>query len=160
VLMGFGLASAIGTRLGGTAADRWGGRPTVMLGGSLVLLTYLALSLSPMLGPDRAIPVLLAAIFLWGFSSWGLMTAQQARLVALAPDAASVSLSLNSSAIYLGSATGAAAGALVTSSGAVSQLSWVAAGFSLSALLVVLASGRSDNRRSVSSEGRQSAGQR
>jgi predicted MFS family arabinose efflux permease len=160
VLMGFGLASAIGTRLGGTAADRWGGRPTVMLGGSLALLAYLALSLSPMLGPDRAIPVLLPAIFLWGFSNWAVMTAQQARLVALAPDAASVSLSLNSSAIYLGGATGAAAGALVTSSGAAGQLSWVAAGFSVSALLVVLARGRTYNRKSVPGDERRSAGQR
>jgi predicted MFS family arabinose efflux permease len=143
VLMGFGLASAIGTRLGGTAADRWGGRPTVILAGSLLLLAYLALSLGPMLGPDRAIPVLLAAIFLWGFSSWGLMTAQQTRLVALAPASASVSLSLNSSAIYLGSATGAAAGALVIAHGAVGRLGLVAAGFSLAALLAVLASARS-----------------
>jgi predicted MFS family arabinose efflux permease len=96
-----------------------------------------------MLGPDRAIPVLLAAIFLWGFSSWGLMTAQQTRLVALAPASASVSLSLNSSAIYLGSATGAAAGALVIAHGAVGRLGLVAAGFSLAALLAVLASARS-----------------
>jgi predicted MFS family arabinose efflux permease len=142
VLMGFGLASAIGTRLGGSAADRWGGRPIVILGGCLVLLAYLALSLSPMLGPDRGTPLLLGAIFLWGFSSWGLMTAQQARLVALAPASASVSLSLNSSAIYLGSATGAAAGALVIAHGAVERLGLVAAGFSLAALLAVLASAR------------------
>jgi predicted MFS family arabinose efflux permease len=148
VLMGFGVASAIGTRLGGTAADRWGGRPTVILAGSLVLLAYLAISLSPMLGPDRALPVLLAAIFLWGFSSWGLMTAQQARLVALAPEAASVSLSLNSSAIYLGGATGAAAGALVIAHGAVGRLGLVAAGFSLAALLAVLASARSAGNQS------------
>jgi predicted MFS family arabinose efflux permease len=159
VLMEFGLASAIGTRLGGTAADRWGGRLTVMIGGSLALLAYLALALSPMLGPDRAAPIILAAVFLWGFASWGVMTAQQARLVELAPDAASVCLSLNSSAIYLGSATGAAAGALVTSSGEVGQLGWVAAGFSLSALLAVLASGRTEKQRPAS-EGRQSAGQR
>jgi predicted MFS family arabinose efflux permease len=147
VLMGFGLASAIGTRLGGAAADRWGGRPTVILGGSPVLLAYLALSLSPMLGPDLAIPVLLAAMSLWGFSSWGLITAQQARLVALAPHAASVSLSLNSSAIYLGSATGAAAGALVVAHGAVGRLGLVSAGFSLAALLAVLVSARSAGKR-------------
>jgi predicted MFS family arabinose efflux permease len=144
VLVGFGVASAVGTRLGGTAADRWGGRTTVILSGSLLLLGYLALSLSPML-ERRATPVLLAAIFLWGFSSWSLITAQQARLVAFAPDAASVSLSLNSSAIYLGSAIGAATGALVISSGAVGQLSWVAAAFSLSAVVVVLATGRSES---------------
>ena len=45
---------------------------------------------------------LLPAILLWGLASWGLITAQQARLVALAPALAPVSLSLNSSAPYPG----------------------------------------------------------
>jgi predicted MFS family arabinose efflux permease len=87
-------------------------------------------------------PVMLPAILLWGLASWGLMTAQQARLVALAPALAPVSLSLNSSAIYLGSATGAAVGALVIADGAVGRLGWVAAGFSLAALLAVLTSSK------------------
>ena len=151
VLMAYGVSSAIGTRLGGTAADRWGGRRTVTLGGGLILVAYAAFALGPMLGPDRAMPVLLAAILLWGLSSWGIMTAQQARLVALAPKAASVSLSLNSSAIYLGSAAGAAAGALAASDGAVGLLGWVGAGFALAALLVVLAT-RSRDPRSLPAE--------
>jgi predicted MFS family arabinose efflux permease len=137
-LLGFGLASAVGTRLAGSAADRWGARLTVMLGGGLVLLAYLALSLGAALGPARAIPILLPAILLWGLASWGVMTAQQARLVALAPALAPVSLSLNSSAIYLGSATGAAVGALVIAHGAVGRLGWAAAAVSLAALLTVL----------------------
>jgi predicted MFS family arabinose efflux permease len=147
VLLGFGLASAVGTRLGGSAADRWGSRITVILGGALVLLAYLAFSLGAALGPALAMPVLLPAILLWGLASWGLITAQQARLVALAPALASVSLSLNSSAIYLGSAMGAAAGALVIANGTVGRLGWVAVGFSLAALLPVLASGGSTSGR-------------
>jgi predicted MFS family arabinose efflux permease len=160
ILLSFGLASAVGTRLGGSAVDCWGARPTAILFAGLALLAYLALSLGAALGPARVMLVLLPAVLIWGLGGWGVITAQQARLVALAPALASVSLSLNSSAIYLGSATGAAAGALVIADGAVGRLGWVAAGFSLSALLVILASGRSANQRSVSSEGRQSAGQR
>jgi predicted MFS family arabinose efflux permease len=45
---------------------------------------------------------------------------------------------MNSSAIYLGSAMGAAAGALVIADGATERLGWVAAGFGLAALLSVL----------------------
>jgi predicted MFS family arabinose efflux permease len=142
VLLGFGLASAVGTRLGGSAADRWGARPIVIFGGVLAVLAYLALSIGAALEPEWAMPVLLPAILLWGLASWGLMTAQQARLVALAPALAPVSLSLNSSAIYLGSATGAAVGALVIGCGEVEQLGKVAAAFSLAALLAVLSSGR------------------
>ena len=58
---------------------------------------------------------------------------QQARLVALAPALAPVSLSLNSSA-----ALGVAVGALVIADGEVGRLAWVAAGFSLAALLFVV----------------------
>ncbi|WP_229191080.1 hypothetical protein [Bradyrhizobium brasilense] len=77
----------------------------------------------------------------------GLITAQQARLVALAPALAPISLSMNSSAIYLGSAMGAAAGAVVVAFGAMDRLGWVAAGFALAALLSVLLSGSSTSGR-------------
>jgi MFS transporter, DHA1 family, inner membrane transport protein len=141
MLLAFGVASAIGTRVAGITADHWGARRTVIWGCGLVLLAYLALALGEAL-PQAAMLVLLPAILLWGFASWGVTTAHQARLVALAPDLAPVSLSLNSSAIYLGSAMGAALGALVVADGAVRMLGGVAACFSLAALLTVLGSTR------------------
>jgi MFS transporter, DHA1 family, inner membrane transport protein len=147
VLLGFGLASAAGARLGGIAADRWGAGSTAVISGGLTVLAYLVLSLGAALGPAQAMLALLPAILLWGLASWGLMTAQQARLVALAPTLAAVTLSLNSSAIYLGSATGAAVGALVIADGGVGRLGWVAAGFSVAALLAVPASSRAVSRR-------------
>ena len=147
ILLGFGLASAVGTQLSGSATDRWGARSTVIVGVGLTLLAYLAFLLSAALGPGRATPVMLPAVLLWGLASWGLITAQQARLVALAPALALVSLSMNSSAIYLGSAMGAAAGALVIANGATERLGWVAAGFGLAALLSVLLSGSSTSSR-------------
>ena len=89
--------------------------------------------------PRRAIFVAIPAMLLWGMASWALMTAQQARLVAINPTLAEVSLSLNSSAIYLGSAIGAAMGATVIADGRVAQLGLIAAGFSFAALLPMLA---------------------
>jgi predicted MFS family arabinose efflux permease len=82
-----------------------------------------------------------------GAGELGLITAQQARLVALAPALASVSLSMNSSAIHLGGAMGAAMGALIITDGAMERLGWVAAGFGLAALLSVLLSGGSTSGR-------------
>src|SRR4030095_1144106 len=55
-LLGFGLASAVGTRLGGSAADRLSARLTVILGGGLALLAYLALSFGARLWATRATP--------------------------------------------------------------------------------------------------------
>jgi DHA1 family inner membrane transport protein len=138
VLLAFGIASAIGAWLGGAGTDRWGAGFTVLIGCSLTLLAYTVLSFAPELAPRQAIFVLLPAVLVWGAASWATMTAQQARLVALAPALASVSLSLNSSAIYLGSATGAAVGAMVVADGAVVYLGRVAALFSVIALLAVL----------------------
>jgi DHA1 family inner membrane transport protein len=54
-----------------------------------------------------------------------LITAQQARLVALTPSLDAVSLSLNSLAIYLDSARGAAVGALVIADGGVGRPDWL-----------------------------------
>jgi predicted MFS family arabinose efflux permease len=141
VLLLFGVASAAGTRVAGSAADHWGARRTVVCGCGLVLLAYLALTVGATLG-QAATAVLLPAILLWGFASWGVTTAQQARLVALAPDLAPVSLSLNSSAIYFGSATGAAVGAVPIADGAVRMLGDIGACLSLAALLTVRASAR------------------
>jgi predicted MFS family arabinose efflux permease len=153
VLLGFGLASAIGTRLGGGAADHWGARHAVVVGCGLTFLAYLVLSLGAALGPAKAPPVVLPAILLWGLASWGLITAQQARLVALAPTLEAVSLSLNSSAIYLGSAMGAAVGALVIAGGGAGWLGWAAAGFSMVALLTVPAGACSFKSRLTRREG-------
>ncbi|HEY6005183.1 MAG TPA: MFS transporter [Anaeromyxobacter sp.] len=55
-------------------------------------------------------PVLLAAIPLWGLGCFAANSAQQARLVALAPPLASASIALNTSSIYAGQALGAALG--------------------------------------------------
>lgn len=150
VLLVFGIASAVGTRVGGSAADYWGARATVICGCSLVVLAYGLLSAGAGLERSSAMPVLLPAILLWGLASWGVITAQQARLVALAPDLAPLSLSLNSSGIYLGSAIGAAVGAAVIADGQVGKLGWVAASISLAALLTVLGSGRRRRTRDSS----------
>src|SRR5262249_34704549 len=135
VLFGFGLASAVGARLGGVMADHWGAGRTVIVAGGLTVMAYFVVSFGAVFGPARAMLALLPAIMLWGLASWALMTAQQARLVALTPGLAAVNLSLNSSAIYLGSAMGAAVGGLVIADGGVGRLGWVAAAFSVAALL-------------------------
>lgn len=138
-LLGFGIASAIGSLVGGAAADRFGARLTVALCGGLASIAYTVLWLGAEIEPGRAIVIVLPAILLWGAASWALMTAQQVRLVAIMPALAEVSLSLNSSAIYLGSAIGAAMGAVVIADGDVGRLGLVAAGFSIAALLPMLA---------------------
>ena len=145
-LLEFGIASALGSRLGGTAADRVGARITVAVCGGLAFIAYIVLWIGAAIEQRQAIVVVLPALLLWGLATWALMTAQQARLVAICPALAPVSLSLNSSAIYLGGAIGALMGAIIVADGVIGQLGLVAAGFSLVALLPVWAA---DDRRSA-----------
>ena len=129
----FGLASMLGNVIGGYSADRWGTVRTVVLG---VLLLGLALFMLPFaatlfLGAALAIAV-------WGVAGWMLTPPQQSRLIAQAPDVPGVVLSLNGSAIYLGSATGAALGGVVLHFAPIAVLGWVGSAWELIALGAVL----------------------
>ena len=57
-----------------------------------------------------------------------------ARLVQFAPEQAGITLSLNASALYLGSASGAALGAVVLSAGRAADLGWIGAVCTVAAL--------------------------
>jgi predicted MFS family arabinose efflux permease len=143
-LPGFGLASAVGTRLGGSAADRWGARITVILGGCLFLLAYLAFARrGPGTGSGNACPA--ADYPASGVGRLGADNRQAGPAGGVGPALAPVSISMNSSAIYLGGAMGAVMGALVIADGAaVARLGWI--GFSLTALLSVFLSGNASGR--------------
>jgi DHA1 family inner membrane transport protein len=66
------------------------------------------------LGPSLVSTVLaFTAAVLWGVGNFSANSMQQVRLVNLAPDLASVSVALNTSAIYLGQFIGAGVGGLV-----------------------------------------------
>jgi predicted MFS family arabinose efflux permease len=60
----------------------------------------------------------------WGLGMFACNSAQQARLIQLAPALASGSAALNTSAIYLGQAIGSAAGGWLISHGAMNELHW------------------------------------
>ncbi len=61
----------------------------------------------------------------WALGCFSTNSAQQARLVGLAPALASASVALNTSALYIGQALGAALGGLVIAGGDFDALSWV-----------------------------------
>jgi predicted MFS family arabinose efflux permease len=63
----------------------------------------------------------------WALGCFSSNSAQQARLVAIAPVLAAASIALNSSAMYAGQAIGAASGGWLIDSGGMDMLHW--AGF-------------------------------
>jgi predicted MFS family arabinose efflux permease len=135
VLFVGGIASFAGVALGGFAADRIGPAGTICLA-----LSVLAVSLASM-SALHAVPVgrilrgaSLAAVALYGIGSYAFNPAQQHRLIGLSGPSAGIVLSLNASAIYLGSAAGAFLGGLVLTCGSAAMLGYFGAAMALAAL--------------------------
>ncbi|MBB5770248.1 putative MFS family arabinose efflux permease [Brevundimonas vesicularis] len=116
----WGLFAALGVTAGGALSDRVGSTRVVV--GSLAALTlaFWGLALAAGLPARAALAPALIAIAVWGFSVWSFFPAQMARLIAaVRPDQGSVSLSLNTSTMYLGFSIGSAFGAGILGAGAV-----------------------------------------
>jgi DHA1 family purine base/nucleoside efflux pump-like MFS transporter len=108
VLLLYGIAGVIGSSLGGYSVDRWSTIGTVAL--SLAILA-LSLGVLPLVAPSIVGAALV--IGLWGLVGVAFTPAQQRYLLSIAPQAASVVLALNSSAVFLGTALGAVVGGIV-----------------------------------------------
>ncbi len=76
------------------------------------------------------------AITPWALVTFAMNSSQQARLAHIEPAAASASIALNTSAMYMGQAVGAAMGGWMVSQGLIHQLHWLTAAFLLVAMAV------------------------
>ncbi|MET8543927.1 MFS transporter [Kitasatospora sp. NPDC004799] len=105
VLLTCGVMSVAGSWLGGRLVDRTGVR-RVLLGGSAAAAA--AFTALPWLG--RTMPGALAYATVVPLAGWAVSVALPHRLASIDPDNAPLLISLNSSALYLGTAAGGAAG--------------------------------------------------
>jgi predicted MFS family arabinose efflux permease len=136
-----GVAGFCGNLLAGRIADRIGTPPVVLAAIGMMLTAFVVWLVIFATGPGTTALVLaLLAAVLWGAGNFASNSMQQVRLVNLAPELASVSVALNSSAIYLGQFIGAGLGGLVlTHTKAVpasSVLPWVGLPIFVAAMLV------------------------
>ncbi len=137
VMLAFGVGAAIGNTLGGQLADRIGAGRTVIYG-SIANAVFLGLlSVVPHLDASIRVPLFVALMVPWGIVAWTFLPAQVSRLVGMTGGAAPLVLSLNGSALYLGTAGGALVGGQVLVHGSVYDLGWVAAVFPLVALAIL-----------------------
>lgn len=114
----FGLFGVIGSFAVTRVIDRTGAAMAVII--TLVLIT-----ISLLLWPLGTNILTLALVCIpWGLGCFACNSAQQARLVGLAPAMASVSVALNTSALYLGQGVGSALGGLMITQGWMKQLHW------------------------------------
>lgn len=119
--LSFGAFGLLGNVLMARHVDRIGAPRAVMIGMGLMAASLLAFPL----GTSLALAALVSVP--WALGCFSSNSAQQARLVGIAPPLASASVALNSSAIYAGQAIGAGAGGWLISRGGMDWLHW--AGF-------------------------------
>ncbi len=119
--MWFGAFGLLGNMVMSRTIDRVGAARAVMVG---IALMATSLLLFP-LGTSLALAALVSVP--WALGCFSSNSAQQARLVALAPALAAASVALNSSAMYAGQAIGAATGGWLIARGGMDRLHW--AGF-------------------------------
>jgi predicted MFS family arabinose efflux permease len=149
VLFLFGLGATLGNFLSGEAADRVGPRRIVAMVQTGLVVIFALLSIAALtLAPATARWLIVPLIMLWGFVGFSFPAAQQAHIVKLAPKLASITLSLNASAIYAGASLGALVGSVVIAHGSVPELGWMAAVCEVTALLLLRYTRR---RRTVAS---------
>jgi MFS transporter, DHA1 family, inner membrane transport protein len=101
----FGAGAVIGNLAGGFFADRLGPKRT------LIVICIAHIVLMPMFSVIPWHPVLFALLIaIWSTFGWAFMAPQQARLVAIAPQAQALALALNAAMIYVGIAIGSGIG--------------------------------------------------
>jgi len=121
LLMWFGIFGFIGNMLMSRYVDRIGASRAVMIGIGCMSISLLIwpLGTSLMLAALVSIP--------WALGCFSSNSAQQARLVGIAPALAAGSIALNTSAMYGGQALGAASGGWLIANSGMDVLHW--AGF-------------------------------
>ncbi len=122
ILFALGIASLIGSKLGGVLADRIGITRTLI--GSMIVQTLLLTAVT--IGFQSA-TMTIVLILIWATAAWVFGLTQSFNIVSLAPEASSVMLSLNSSFVQLGFAAGAVIGGLAVSASSVATVSAVGA---------------------------------
>ncbi|MGH9064073.1 MAG: MFS transporter [Acidimicrobiales bacterium] len=137
LLLLYGAAAFDGNALGGLAADRFGPRRCIMVALVSLVASLGALACATRLGPPVGAPIAIAALMAWAGAGWSLTPAQAHRLVGMVPGAGPEVLSLNTSAVYLGIAAGAALGGEALASAGAAGPGLVAAGLQLLALVIV-----------------------
>jgi DHA1 family putative efflux transporter-like MFS transporter len=135
ILFALGIASLIGSKLGGFSADRFG-IPHTLLGSMAVQVV----SLSLVSVTSGSVIVTIILIMLWATSAWIFGLTQSFNIVSLAPEASGLMLSLNSSFVQLGFAAGAGIGGIAVGGSSIMIVSWIGAASVAVALCVAVVS--------------------
>ncbi|GAB1528986.1 MULTISPECIES: MFS transporter [Brevibacillus] len=140
----FGVASLIGSKVGGYSADKRGIKYTLVSGMVLHVISLILLSLV-----GQSVIAVFAILILWSFAAWSSAPAQQFNLVSLVPESTGVMLSLNSSMMQLAMAVGAGIGGLIVNRVSLASITWFGVLGVLISIIAVFVLSRMASRHSV-----------
>ncbi|WP_319996148.1 MFS transporter [Trichococcus shcherbakoviae] len=135
ILLFLGIASLIGSKLGGFLADRFGAAHTLVGG---IIAQALALMLIPIF--SGSVILIVSMLMIWSIAAWACGPTLNFNLVSIAPEASGIMLSLNSTFIQFGFAAGAAIGGIVVGSASIMAIMWTGAASLAGAVVVGLVS--------------------
>ncbi|WP_419393869.1 MFS transporter [Cytobacillus praedii] len=140
----FGIASLIGSKIGGYSADKQGIKYTLVSGMVLHVISLILLSLV-----GQSVIAIFAILILWSFAAWSSAPAQQFNLISLIPESSGVMLSLNSSMMQLAMAVGAGIGGLIVNRVSLASITWFGALGVLIAIIATIVLSSMASRHSV-----------
>ncbi|TCJ01103.1 MFS transporter [Cytobacillus praedii] len=140
----FGIASLIGSKVGGYSADKQGIKYTLVSGMVLHVISLILLSLV-----GQSVIAIFAILILWSFAAWSSAPAQQFNLISLIPESSGVMLSLNSSMMQLAMAVGAGIGGLIVNRVSLASITWFGALGVLIAIIATIVLSSMASRHSV-----------
>ncbi|GIO29712.1 MULTISPECIES: MFS transporter [Paenibacillus] len=143
-LLVFGIASLIGSKVGGYSADKRGIIFTLVSGMILHVISLILLSFA-----GQSVIAIFAVLILWSFAAWSSGPTQQFNLVSLVPESSGVMLSLNQSTMQLSMAVGAAVGGLIVNRISLASITWFGAFGVLIAILATFVLSSLASRRSA-----------
>ncbi|UFU00629.1 MFS transporter [Radiobacillus kanasensis] len=112
----FGISAVAGGGIGGTLADKFGTKPTI-----IGVIVVFALAIFSIPYTTFSLPLFLIVMMIWGGLSWAITPATQSYLIEAAPETADIQQSLNNSALHFGIAFGSFIGGLVIEHASIEQ---------------------------------------
>lgn len=104
----FGVAAVLGGGIGGSIADRFGTKPTII--GVIVLF---GMSIFAIPFTTSILPLFLVVMIVWSMLSWAITPAMQSYLIESSPETSDIQQGLNNSALHFGIAFGSFTGGIV-----------------------------------------------
>ncbi|MBT2728141.1 MFS transporter [Bacillus sp. ISL-75] len=138
IFFALGVASLVGSKLGGFLADRIGIDRTLFGSLSVQFLVLTVLSIVLMAFAHSVI-ISIVLIMIWSIAVWTFSTTQNFKIVTIGQEASGILLSLNMTIIQIGIAAGAGIGGVATGS-TMQPITWVGAVSALIALIISVGS--------------------